>query len=307
MKKLLIALLILTGCSDQTAEIERLAIENQNLKEEVLRLEKVNKNAADALEGNLVNLANTSLHHLHSQANGQTYQLKVSYPKNYDQESDKRYPVLYITDAETNFGGISYIVQRLIKDRLIPPILVVGVAYNTDYGHFYELRSRDLTPEEAPDLKMGGKVDPTGGAPAFCDFFENELFPFVEQNFKAKEDDRALYGHSYGGLFGCYVLMNKAQLFNRYLLLSPSLWFKDNLLVKQLAGIPLSLQNKDIYFASGEFEGRIDDLQEEFVGILRAKEIKDIRLTSEVMDNETHRTIFGTGFTNGLRTIYGER
>ncbi|MEL7535276.1 MAG: alpha/beta hydrolase-fold protein, partial [Bacteroidota bacterium] len=276
------------------------------LKEEILRLEKVNKNATDALEGNLVSLANTRLHQIHSQANGQTYQLKVSFPKNYDQESNKRYPVLYVTDAETNFGGINYIVQRLIKDRLIPPILVVGVAYNTDYGHFYKLRSRDLTPEEAPDLKMGGKVDPTGGAPAFCDFFEFELFPFIADNFRVKAEERALYGHSYGGLFGCYVLMNRPQLFKRYLLLSPSLWFKDNLLVKQLAGISPSLQNKDIYFASGEFEGRIDDLQEEFVSILRSKEIENLSLKSEVMDHETHRTIFGPGFTNGLRTIYAE-
>lgn len=304
MKKLFLALLVLTSCSSQTAEIERLAIENKRLKEEVLRLERVQKNAIEALEGTRVTLANTSLHSLHSQYNGQTYQLKISYPKNYEYDLDKQYPVLYVTDAETNFGGISYIVQRLIKDKLIPPILVVGIAYDTDYARFYELRSRDLTPVEDKQLRMGGKVDPTGGAPKFCDFFEFELFPYVEKHFRVQADDRALYGHSYGGLFGCYALMRRADLFNRYLLLSPSLWFKDNLLVKEMASLSPYLQSKQIYMASGEHEGRIDDLQEEFVSILRGKEITNLSLKSEVMENETHRTIFGPGFTNGLRSIY---
>ena len=119
---------------------------------------------------------------------------------------------MYVLDAETNFGGVSYIVQRLIKDRLIPEILVVGIAYDTDYKNFYRLRSRDLTPVEDSNLKMGkNEVDPTGGAPLFSKFLEQELFPFIEKVCRIQPKDRAIYGHSYGGLFGSYVLLEQPK------------------------------------------------------------------------------------------------
>ena len=56
--------------------------------------------------------------------------------------------------------------------------------------------------------------------------------------------------------------------------------------------------------ASGELEGRIDDLQIEFIRLLKGREIQNLRIESEVIENETHRTIFGVGFTNGLRFLY---
>ena len=57
---------------------------------------------------------------------------------------------------------------------------------------------------------------------------------------------------------------------------------------------------------SGEFDKRINDYQVEFVDLLNEKKIANLIIKSEVIDNETHRTIFGVGFTNGLRFIYGE-
>ena len=229
-------------------------------------------------------------------------------PKDYLQEQEKTYPVLYILDAETNFGGVSYIVQRLIKDQLIPEILVVGIAYDTDYRNFYRLRSRDLTPVEDKDLKMGNKeVDPTGGASAFSDFLEFELFPFIESKYRVKTEDRALYGHSYGGLYGSYALLDKSHLFNRYLLLGPSLWYKDKLLVRQLPGKSLKFDKPTrLYMGSGELDRGINDRQVEFVEILTEKRILNLTIKSEVIHDETHRTIFGVGFTNGLRFVYGQ-
>ena len=58
--------------------------------------------------------------------------------------------------------------------------------------------------------------------------------------------------------------------------------------------------------ASGELDLRINEYQEEFVEILKEKNISKLSIESEVVKNETHRTIFGVGFTNGLRFIYGK-
>ncbi len=130
-----------------TTNSQLLVKENKRLKEELRNLSEQKATQSFLQDHAEVTIANTSNHTLNSKINGQNYQLKVSYPRNYA-KSKKQFPVLYVTDAETNFGAVSYIVQRLIKDQLIPEILVVGIAYGTDYKSFYKQRSRDLTPIE---------------------------------------------------------------------------------------------------------------------------------------------------------------
>ncbi len=307
IKRLFLSIFILSliGCGISEADYATLKKENERLKEE---LSQVNKRLEelDYLAGHSqVSLANTELKKVESAINGQTYTIKVHLPRTYN-EGNQRYPVLYVTDAETNFGGVSYIVQRLIKDELIPPLIVVGIAYNTSYDGFYELRSRDLTPTKVRSLRPGGRpASETGGSPKFARFLEEELFPFVAENYRVVEGDRAYYGHSYGGLFGSTSLLDHAQLFNRYIILGPSLWFDEELLLRRLPGMDLTIQpGTRAYFGSGELEYRIDDQQEQFVQMLKDKSIAELSVKSEVFENETHRTIFGVGFTNGLRYIY---
>ena len=299
-------LLILTACQGQNSQVEKLKSENQILKDKINQLKKENITRKESKENTPVTLANTDIQEITSKFNNQKYQIKISYPKNYFLNKNKKYPVLYVIDAETNFGGVSYIVQRLIKDKLIPELLVVGIAYNTDYKNFYRLRSRDLTPVEDKNLRIGNNaVDPTGGAPKFSDFLEFELFPFIEKTYRIKKEDRAIYGHSYGGLYGSYALLEKPHLFNKYLLLGPSLWFKDKILVNKVSNKNLTFSTETkLYMASGELDLRINDYQEEFVELLKEKKISSLSIKSEVVENETHRTIFGVGFTNGLRFIY---
>ncbi len=155
---------------------------------------------------------------------------------------------------------------------------------------------------------MGNQTvaDPTGGAFKFSQFIEKELFPFIDNNYRTNKNERAIYGHSYGGLFGTYLLLENPKLFNKYLLLSPSLWYNDEYLIEQTKRQSFNFEATKLYMASGEFEGRIDDLQRTFVNILKEKKIKNLSLKAEIASNETHRTIFGIGLTNGLRYIYSK-
>jgi predicted alpha/beta superfamily hydrolase len=304
MNKYAILLLMLLGsCGVSKSDFETLKKENENLRNELTELHaKVNERQYLKTHSE-VSLANTEVRELTSSIVGQKYKIKIKLPRGYKNSTEK-YPVLYVTDAETNFGGVSYIVQRLIKDKLIPPIIVVGIAYGTDYRTFYSLRSRDLTPTEDKDLRMGGRIDPTGGADNFSRFIEDELFPFIKENYRVNNEDRALYGHSYGGLYGCYVFQSQPELFNKYLLLSPSLWYDDYLLLSTVKNTDYQLRPTKLFLASGELEGRIDTLQVNFANSLKTKNPKNLSLKSEVLENEDHRTIFGPGFTDGLRFIY---
>lgn len=295
----ILLLATLAGCGVSRAESDAIGEEEDRPQADPSALSTMERTRARPVQ-----LDNTEQFELPSRHVDQTFQIKVSFPRSYDPGAGP-YPVLYVTDAETNFGGITYIVQRLIKDELIPPILVVGIAYGTDYDTFYELRSRDLTPTKLPNLRIGGKTSPTGGAAAFLQFIHEELFPEIERRYRAAPDDRALYGHSYGGLFSSYVLLTRPGVFRRYLVLSPSLWYDDELMLHEAGSRALELDSTVVYMAAGALERRIDDEVAAFADSLRSHAPKQLRLRAAVLENETHRTVFGRGFTDGLRFIYG--
>lgn len=306
MKKnlfLILIVLFFSACGIPESEYAALSSQNEALNQELTELKKRISELDYLKDHSQVVLPNTEFKEITAASNGQNYKIKVQLPRDYNQNT-QTYPVLYVTDAETNFGGIGYIAQRLMKDKLIPPMIVVGVAYGTDYKTFYELRSRDLTPVEDKDLRMGGKIDPTGGAAKFCDFLSQELFPFIEKNYRIDRTNQTLYGHSYGGLFGTYVLLNQPELFNKYLILSPSLWFKERIMLNQVANLSPTFKAHKVYMASGALEGGIDDLQIQFAAKLKQRDFEGLDFKAEILDNETHRTIFGPGFTNGMRYLF---
>jgi len=302
---LLIATSISCGVSE--TEYSNLQEKNKYLSQEVNDLKSKLDEMDYLKDHSQVMISNTELREIASTVNNQVYKVKIQLPRNYHKTSES-YPVLYVTDAETNFGGIGYIVQRLIKDKLIPPIIVVGIAYGTDYKTFYKLRRRDLTPGKGTLTPGKGtwKYPEAGDAPLFCDFLSNELFPFIESNYRVSIDNRTVYGHSFGGLFGTYVLLNKSELFNNYLILSPSLWYQDSLMLDQVEQFSNNFESTKVYMASGELEPRIDEIQSLFVSKLEKRNFEGLELKAEVMENETHRTIFGRGFTDGMRYLYRE-
>jgi enterochelin esterase-like enzyme len=58
------------------------------------------------------------------------------------------------------------------------------------------------------------------GADKFFDFVTTELIPAVEKDCKTK--NRILYGHSFGGAFTVYSMIQKPSYFNLYIASSPT-------------------------------------------------------------------------------------
>ncbi len=263
-------------------------------------------------------LANTETFYVASEIVGDQFYIKVAYPRDYA-SSGKSYPVLYVTDAETNFGALQYVVQRLAKDKLIPELILVGIAYDTSYDEFYRLRARDLRPSipDDPDFDLGGRPD-EGQAEKFASFLREELFPKIDAEYRTVQGDRAYYGHSYGGLFGVWTLMYETDLFNRYVILSPSLWWGElwwgrprvshgyHILPKRAATDGTPETNARVFVASGELEPRIDELQADWVKSIRPLLDTTVEMKDIIYENETHRTIFGRGVMDGLRHVYSD-
>lgn len=173
-------------------------------------------------------------------------------------------------------------------------------------------RTRDYTPVFSPTGGYGAEVQKvSGGGPKFRSFIEKELVPFVDESYRTVPDDRSLVGHSYGGLFASWNLLSTPSLFQRYVIVSPSLWYRDRFMFeyqKERARKSRRLPAR-VYLAVGSREGNGDhdmvvDLQR-FAKQLRHYE--GLAMKSDVLDEETHNSVFPRALSNGLRFVFEGR
>jgi predicted alpha/beta superfamily hydrolase len=247
-----------------------------------------------------VGIRDSELRQLDSAILGERLEIDVALPRGYEKEAAS-YPVVYVLDAETNFGATSYIARRLTKNGDIPAVLVVGVAYDTTYEDFYVKRARDLTPVAT------SRFPGSGGAARFARVLEREVFPFVAAHYRVLAGDRTLYGHSFGGLFALYVLFEHPGLFQRVIALSPSIWYaRRDLVSREKAAYERARPPRGIlYTAVGadESEYFVEDWRE-LTARLRSRPYPALHLKSENLAGENHRSIFGAAFTNGLCYVF---
>ncbi len=136
--------------------------------------------------------------------------LVVYLPPGYDDDPEKRYPVLYVHDGQnlfnesTSFNGVEWgldeAAQRQIESGAIEPIIIVGV-YNT----------------EDRDVEYGT------GVAAYADHFADTLKPFIDETYRTLPDREhtTLAGAALGGRAAIEVARHKPDLFGTVVALSP--------------------------------------------------------------------------------------
>ncbi len=215
-------------------------------------------------------------------------------------ETNKRsYPVLYMTDGDAHMGHTASTIEFLTQNGRIPDLIVIGVT-NTD-------RTRDLTPAKSSDKDADGKLRfPTsGGADNFLKFFETELIPEVEKQFRV-QPYRIFAGHSLGGLFAINALITKPGLFNSYVAVSPSLqWENHEALKRAETFLKNQTEMKVTLFVSiGNEPGAIGEDFDKFKDLLSKSNIKDFEWQAERMMDEDHGSVVLRSHYFGLRKVY---
>ncbi len=254
-----------------------------------------------------VTLEDTEVRFLSSRANGIEYRLWVALPKGHDTEGAS-FPVVYLLDADYSFALARNIAIHLGDRGHLRPVIMVGVGY-AGAPRYRTNRTRDYTPVHRPDGGYGPAVHAaSGGGPRFMDFIADELIPFVEAEYAAS-DERVLVGHSYGGLFGAWVLVTRPGLFRGYVLVSPSLWYAEHM-VMELERVRAA-QDRDltarVFLTVGDQERNrerdmVADLTE-FARRLAEGPYPGLALRWSVEEGETHNSIFPTGLSDGLRFV----
>src|SRR5215204_2667796 len=209
------------------------------------------------------------------------------------------YPVLYMTDGDGHMGHTSSTVEFLTQNGRMSDLIVVGVT-NTD-------RTRDLTPAKSTQKNPAGELQlPTsGGADNFLKFFETELIPEIEKQYRV-QPYRILAGHSLGGLFVIHSMISKPGLFNSYVAVSPSLqWENSEALKRAEEFLAKQKEMKVTLFVSlGNEPGAIGEDFDKFKELLEKTNIKGFEWQAERMTDEDHGSVVLRSHYVGLRKVY---
>jgi predicted alpha/beta superfamily hydrolase len=210
-----------------------------------------------------------------------------------------KYPVLYMTDGDAHIGHTSSTIDFLMRNGRMSDLIVVGVT-NTD-------RTRDLTPVKSTAKNAQGELQfPTsGGSDNFLKFFETELIPEVEKQYRT-QPYRILAGHSLGGLFAVHAMIAKPGLFNSYIAVSPSLQWENGETLKRAEDFLKSRKEMKVtLFASiGNETGGISENFDKFKEALSKTNIKDFEWQAERMADEDHGSVVLRSHYFGLRKVY---
>ncbi|MDY0932884.1 alpha/beta hydrolase [Chryseobacterium sp. CFBP8996] len=222
--------------------------------------------------------------------------LNIYLPQNFDKT--KSYPIIYLLDGSMNedFIHVTGLVQFFNQMYSMPETIVVGIA-NID-------RKRDFTFHT--DLKDLQKDYPTTGhSDKFINFLEKELKPYIESQFKTT--DTYIFGQSLGGLLATEILLKKPEMFNNYFIISPSLWWDDESLLKQASQLLTKIPDtkKFIYVSvgKGEHPVMIKDA-ESLIDILKKSNKKNWTLEYKMMETDNHATILHRSLYEGLVKLF---
>ncbi len=227
--------------------------------------------------------------------------LNVYLPDGYNEKDTLRYPVIYLLDgsADEDFIHIVGLVQFNSFEwvNVVPKSIVVGIA-NID-------RRRDFT--FPATVEQHRKDYPTtGGSSKFINFIEKELQPFIEKKYKTNSS-KTIIGQSLGGLLATEILFNKPHLFQKYIIISPSLWWDNGSILDK--NLPY-LRDTYVYIGVGK-EGlaptTIPRVMEVDANVL-ADKIKKVNKNGIVyfdfLPYENHGNIMHQAVYNAMKKLY---
>ena len=243
---------------------------------------------------------------LQSKELGENRSINIYLPEGYSKADTAHYPVIYLLDGgmEEDFIHVVGLVQFNSFEWVnrLPRSIVIGIT-NVD-------RQRDMT-YASSIAKDKVRFPSAGHSDRFIAFIEKELQPYIAQHYKTTQT-KTLIGESLGGLLATEVVLKKPNLFDQYIIISPSLWWDNGSLLDMKAPIYESAfaQKKNIYIGVGK-EGlglsEIPHVMEVDANVLadklKAAKNKDLQVHFDYLPEETHATISHQALLNAFKLL----
>jgi predicted alpha/beta superfamily hydrolase len=239
---------------------------------------------------------------------GETRTLNIYLPEGYQANDTTKYPVVYLLDGSAGEDFIHvvglYQFNNFTWINRVPKSIVVGIA-NVD-------RRRDFTyPTTVVADKNRNKT--SGHSEAFINFIQQELQPFIQARYKGSSNNNTIIGQSLGGLLATEILLKRPTLFQRYIIISPSIWW-DNASLLQLNSPILEAnftQPTTVYIGVGK-EGLAPTTVAHIMEVeanllvekLKASKSPQLTVYFDYLPQEDHATITHQAIFNALRLLY---
>lgn len=215
------------------------------------------------------------------------------------------FPVIFILDGSAYFSMFCDLISlqsRRTEKTGVPAAIVVGICAEGE-APFPKRRIYDFTPNINPCIwpeKPDGTDWPEHGGADYTIKLLKDVKKEVNARYKINFNESILFGHSLGGLFTSYVLLNDADLFSHYYIASPSLWWNQQWLLKQKFNLTKSSQK--VYIAVEQQDKHdMHDLAYKYYQKLLAHYVET------VFDNpqdENHMSIVPTTMSRALRFLW---
>ncbi|REC95485.1 alpha/beta hydrolase [Kushneria indalinina] len=161
-------------------------------------------------------------HRLTSPDGQRHYRITVAIPRKAPPEAG--YTPIYLLDGN---AALAELGEQDLKamDAAMPPVLI-ALGYDTDARFDVEARQWDYTPKRPGQDAIINDRHPErrgGGADDFIKLLNEDIMKEAEQDLPIDTSRRAIWGHSFGGLFVMHTLFTRPALFDHWYVASPTL------------------------------------------------------------------------------------
>ena len=244
---------------------------------------------------------------LSSKILGEDRRINIYLPENYNENDTLTYPVIYILDGgiEEDFIHITGIIRFNTQEWIarFPRSIVVGIEGNNRKHDFtFTVSNTDFIEKEGFSKASFPQY---GGSEKYMDFIEKELQPHIIKTYKA-EGKKTIIGESLAGLFTTGILLKRPYLFDDYIIISPSLWWGDKLLLDDAESLLSKNLSKKVHVYLGvpnkEEDIKMYNESEMLQKLL--KNNKNINLIFDYMPEELHSTVIHQAVYNAFKKLY---
>jgi predicted alpha/beta superfamily hydrolase len=247
-----------------------------------------------------------SAHRVISSVYGSEQVLTVRLPRGYADDPRRRYPVLFSIDGgpDQDFELLAGIAAEAEHSSSFEPFILIGVKTEDRYKQLTPKMTR-LSLDRLKE-NFGSRIVP-GGADKFRDYLARDVIPWATRRYRTER--KILGAASLGGLFVLDSFLERPELFDDYISLTPSLWWDDGRVVEEAARSLARHQPSDrrLYLTMGD-EGvgnRVGTWLTRLVGTLEKNAPEGLKWAFvDRSASEEHRTMALISWLDAMRTLY---
>ena len=215
-----------------------------------------------------------------------TRKIWIYFPPDY-QNSDKRYPVIYMQDGQNLFDDFTSFSGEWNADETLNQIFLEtgqsAIVIGIDNGG--ETRLTEYSPWNNEKYKTKGEGD------LYLEFLTKTLKPYIDKTYRTqKQSSKTLIiGSSMGGLISLYASVKYPTVFGKAGIFSPAFWFVSKDLKTYLNKNQNNLKNSKFYFVAGKNEDETMAPEIETVNeLLLKKSVPKKNIVVKIDEDGTH-------------------